>query len=199
MKTSGNYGGNTGTDTDAWANIGGAKHQGLELAMNGDLSNQFSFSTAYTYLRARYTDYHNLAMDLDGNPATTILTTFDVTGNTIPRTSAHNLNLMLNYLATKELKLSGEVNAKSSYYADDRNAIKVNGHATLNLLATYTRKIGSFDTNFFVRVDNVLDKQYYNTARASGDRNDDGAFNAEDLSITVNPGRVFTAGMSVKF
>ncbi|OHE19986.1 MAG: hypothetical protein A2540_10205 [Sulfurimonas sp. RIFOXYD2_FULL_37_8] len=99
----------------------------------------------------------------------------------------------------KALKLTTEINAKSDYYADDLNQIKIPGHATLNLLANYSNKVGGYAYSLFARVDNVFDKFYYGTARSSGDRNDDGVFNAEDLSITVSPGRVYTAGLSVKF
>jgi iron complex outermembrane recepter protein len=199
MKTSGNYGDSTSTYTDRWDNIGGARHKGLELSAVGGLSSSLKFNLAYTYLDAKYTSYHNYAIDLDGNPNTTVLSFFDVTGNYIPRTSKHNINLRIDYQALKELSFMAEVNAKSSYYADDLNQIKIKGHETLNLMATYQKKIAMFDTSFFFRVDNVFDKQYYNTARSSSDRNDDGVFDKEDLSITVNQGRTLTAGLSAKF
>ncbi|MCW8839253.1 MAG: TonB-dependent receptor, partial [Thiovulaceae bacterium] len=125
--------------------------------------------------------------------------TYDVTGNVIPRTSKHNINLNMNYMMTKNLSFMAEIYAKSKYYADDLNQIEIDGYENLNLMATYDRKISSFDTSFFVRIDNVLDDHYYNSARSSSDRNEDGVFNAEDLSITVNPGRILTAGLAAKF
>ena len=79
------------------------------------------------------------------------------------------------------------------------NKIEIAGQATLNLLANYVYKTDKSKWEFFARVDNVFDKFYYNTARSSGDANNDGVFNSEDLSITVNPGRVYTAGLSIKF
>ena len=199
MRTSGNYG-DTDT-TDMWDNIGGARHRGLELSTIGNVVEGVRFNMAYTYLDAKYTDYANYGMaygaDTRTAPAPIIVT--DVTGNEIPRTAAHTLNLILDYQATKEFALQAEMNMKSSYYADDLNEIEIDAHETLNLLATYKRKIGSFDTSFFARVDNVFDEQFYNSARTSSDRNEDGVFNAEDLSITVNPGRIITAGVSAKF
>jgi iron complex outermembrane receptor protein len=199
MKTSGNYG-DTDT-TDMWDNIGGARHRGLELSVVGNIIDSLSFNMAYTYLDATYTDYKNFGMSLGAgtwnSPAPVF--TYDVTGNTIPRTSKHNVNLIMNYKAMNNLTLMAEVNAKSKYYADDRNEIEINGHGTLNLMATYDRKMGMFETSFFVRADNIFDKQYYRSARAHGDRNEDAIFDAEDLSITVHPGRVLTAGLSAKF
>jgi iron complex outermembrane receptor protein len=109
------------------------------------------------------------------------------------------LNVLFDYKITPKLTLSPEINYKASYFADDLNQIKIDNVTTLNLLATYKTKLNSYDLTLFARVDNVFDKFYYNTARSSGDRNDDGAFNAEDLSITVNEGRKYTAGLALKF
>ncbi|EIF51941.1 MULTISPECIES: TonB-dependent receptor [Sulfurovum] len=199
MKTSGNYG-DTDTD-DMWDNIGGARHRGLELAVNGNLRKDLYFNLAYTYLDATYTDYDNYGMTLGADTwnAPAPVYYYDVTGNTIPRTSKHQLNVITNYQATDDLKLTAEVNARSHYYADDLNALEIEGHATLNLGVDYKATINKYDLNMFVRVDNVFDKQYYNSARSSSDRNEDGVFDHEDLSITVNPGRVINAGLSMKF
>jgi len=202
MKTSGNYG---STDaTDMWDNIGGARHRGFELSTMGNIIDSLSFNMAYTYLDAQYTDYKNFGITMGTDsyyptytPAPVVL--HDVTGNVIPRTSKHMLNMIVNYQVMKELGFMAELNAKSKYYADDLNNIEIAGHGTLNLMATYNRKMSMFDTSFFVRADNVFDKQYYTSARSHSDRNEDGVFDAEDLSITVNPGRVLTAGLSAKF
>ena len=204
MKTSGNYG-NANIDSDGdgevddmWDNVGGARHRGFELSTIGNIIDALSFNLAYTYLDAKYTDYHNNGIAL-GSGYTATVDVQDVTGNIIPRTSKHYVNLNLDYKATKDLSFMFELNAKSDYYGDDRNLIKIDAYETINLMATYAKKIASVDTSFFVRVDNVMDEHYYNSARSSSDRNEDGVLNAEDLSITVNPGRVLTAGLSAKF
>ncbi|NOQ32129.1 MAG: TonB-dependent receptor [Helicobacteraceae bacterium] len=199
MKTSGNYG---DTDTvDMWDNIGGATNRGLELSANSDIVEKLNLNVAYTYLDAKYTDYTNYGMALGrgtwDSPAA--VQVYDVTGNRIPRTSEHTVNVILDYQASKEIKMSTEVNAKSSYFADDLNQIEIPGYATLNLVGSYKIKIKEYDCNFFARVNNAFDKKYYQSARTSSDRNEDGFFNDEDLSITVAPGRVVSAGLSVKF
>lgn len=199
MKTSGNYGASTNGATDMWDNIGGARHQGLEMALNSNITDKFSFNLAYTFLDAKYTSYHNFSMDLDGNPNTVNLTTFDVTGNTIPRTSTHTINLILDYFIMPQWKFETEFVKKSSYYADDLNRLKIKGQEAVNLLTQYKMKRHGLDYSFFARVDNIFDNQYYNTARASGDRDGNGVFDKEDLSITVNQGRTFTFGLSMKF
>ncbi|MFT7824272.1 MAG: TonB-dependent receptor [Sulfurimonas sp.] len=196
MKTSGNYG-DTAT-TDMWDNIGGARHRGLELAVNGGITQSLSFNLAYTYLDATYTDYDNFGMTMGSGWSASVVTA-DVTGNDIPRTPKHQLNVITDYQATDHLKFTAEVNAKSKYYADDLNELEIGGHATLNLGVDYMMKVGGYDLGMFAKVTNVLDKQHYNSARSSGDRNEDGVFDYEDLSITVNPGRIFTCGLSMKF
>jgi iron complex outermembrane receptor protein len=89
--------------------------------------------------------------------------------------------------------------SSASYYADEINQEEISGHTVFNLLVNYDREIGNSTWSFFARVDNLFDKFYYNTARASGDGNDDGVYNEEDLSIVVNQGRTLSAGISIDF
>lgn len=205
MKTSGNYG---DTDSsDKWDNVGGAIHRGLELSSFAKASDSLSFNLAYTYLDAKYTKYDNFGITMGTDtydPITHTTTpapilTYDVTDNTIPRTPKHRINLVADYQATDKVKVSAEGNYKSEYYADDLNEIEIEGHSTLDLQADYKTKYGNNEVYVFAKVVNVFDKQYYSTARSSSDRNEDGVFDKEDLSITVNPGRTYTAGVTVNF
>jgi iron complex outermembrane receptor protein len=203
MKTAGNYGSADSTITDVWDNIGGAKHEGLELSMDSKINDKFSYNLAYTYLRAQYTKYENFGIFFDTNHNTRVnpgeVAYYDVTGNTIPRTSKHNVNFILNYQHNANVKVSTEYSRKSNYYADDLNKIRIEGQEAVNVLAEYKAKMNNVEYSLFARVDNLFDNQYYNTARASSDRDSNLVFDAEDLSITVNPGRVYTAGLSIKF
>ncbi len=203
MKTAGNYGEVDSTLTDIWDNIGGAKHEGFELAVNSKMNESFSYNLAYTYLNAKYTDYENFGIhfdaDGDGRIDTGEVEYTDVSGNYIPRTSQHTVNFILNYQYNSNMKLSTEYTKKSDYYADDLNTLKIKGQEAINLLAQYDAKNDSFEYSLFARVDNLLDNQYYNSARASSDRDANLIFDAEDISITVNQGRTYVAGLSVKF
>ena len=73
------------------------------------------------------------------------------------------------------------------------------GYEVVNLLARHSEKWKGYTFDLFARIDNVFDKFYFNTARSSGDRDYNFIYNQEDLSLTVNPGRVYTAGLSIKF
>ena len=98
------------------------------------------------------------------------------------------------------------------HYADEINRVEIDGYETFSLLVNYDRTFGKSDWAFFMRVDNLFDTDHYNTARGgTGDAQTvdsngdgiydtyDGVYNANDVSIVVNPGRSFTAGVSVSF
>jgi iron complex outermembrane recepter protein len=193
-------------------NIGGMRNKGLELSLHTDTQKTLFLDLAYSFIDAKFTQYDNFNLVLGNsygtyktasaftNPSTQYtIQHYNLTGNTIPRVPKHTLNLSLGYNVDEHLLFTTELNAKSSYYADEMNRIEIAGQATLNLLANYTYKWNGYTVDAFARVDNLFNKFYYNTARSSGDTNSDGVFNAEDLSITVNSGRVYTAGLSIKF
>ncbi|MFK5977215.1 MAG: TonB-dependent receptor [Sulfurovum sp.] len=192
MKTSGNYG-DTDT-TDMWANIGGARHTGLEFSVKGNLIEDLYMGVAYTYLDAKYTDYKAFGIDLGGT-----VQTFDVSDNSIPRTPKHRLNIMLDYKITPSLTLNTNIDLVSKYYADDLNRLEIEEHTTVDMGLSYTTKISKYEVSLFAKVENLFDKHYYNSARANDDRDENGVFDYQDLSITVNQGRFYSAGLSLKF
>jgi iron complex outermembrane receptor protein len=197
-------------------NIGDMRSRGLELSMLGQPSNRWSWDLAYTYLDSSYTQYDEFNLQTEpvggvcppgavavmgGFPSSVVncLTPYDNTGNQIPRTPNHHVNLAVNMMPASGWTVTAEMDAISDYYADEINQIKIDGHQVFNLLVNYDRKMAGANWNFFARVDNLFDKVYYNTARGSGDGNDDGVYDEEDLSLVVNQGRTFTAGMSASF
>ena len=186
---------------DQYQNIGGIRNRGLELAINSDPAERLAWDVAYTYLDTEFTRYDNFNLILGSRYARVpTVVSYDLTGNEVPRAPAHRLNLSLKWKATPKLLLTGEINAQSEYWADEMNTFEIDGHATFNLLANYDHEDGAGrHWSWFARVDNVFDRRYYNTARTSSDRNADGVYDAEDISMVVNPGRTFTAGLSVDF
>ncbi len=201
MSSIGQYTAATATNPQKYENIGGMRSKGLELSLQSDSKKTFSFDMAYTYLDSYFTQYDNFYLGLGSPyiPSTYTQVHYDLTGNTVPRTSKHTLNLTGNYNITSSTLLSAEFTAKSSYYADELNQLKMPGYEVINLLAKHSEKWGNTTFDVFVRIDNVFDKFYFNTARSSGDRDYNKIYNEEDLSLTVNPGRVYTAGLAVKF
>lgn len=209
-------GGQYSTSADSiYDNIGDMTSRGLELSVIGQPSKLWSWDLAYTYLDSSYTQYDEFnlqtapisntcpagATPVYRGPTNIIncLTPYDNTGNQVPRTPHHHINLALNLMPAPGWTMTAEMDSTSEYYADEINQEKIDGRTVFNLLVNYDHKGEDVDWSFFTRVDNLFDTFYYNTARASGDGNDDGVYDEEDLSLVVNQGRTFTAGVSVKF
>ena len=200
MATSGFYSAPS-SGKERYENIGGARTRGLELSLNTDRQRTVSANLAYSYLDSVYTSYdqYNLVYGSAWSP-TGFETFYGLDGNRVPRVPKHHLNLALNTRVNPELLLTVETDTISDYYADDLNRFRIAGHTVVNFLASYnTRLQGGSDMELFARIDNVLDRFYYNTARTTGDGNEDGIYDEEDMSIVVNQGRTFTVGMSMQF
>ena len=75
----------------------------------------------------------------------------------------------------KGFTLTGEMNAESSYFADELNWHKIGGRAVFDLVANYDFSVGPdnrFEFSVFGRIDNLLDRTYYNSVRGKGDSKD---------------------------
>jgi len=193
-KTNGTYYGNGELMYD---NVGDARNRGFELSLKGKAKEKLSYSVAYTYLDAYYTSHKPFKVDLaptyrdSGEDKT-----YDITENQLPRVPHHKLDIISTYKATSKLDIMTELYAQSKYYADETNFVEMPGYAKVNLKATYYQKK---NLEFFVKIDNVLDKQYYRTVYLFSDKSGDGTLDAEDASITVDPGRVYYAGLKYSF
>lgn len=197
LATSGLYSG-PGGGTSSFENIGDAMNNGLELSLKGKHSERLRWNVAYTYLDARFTRYDNFNLLL-WNGSAYVETPMDLAGNVIPRTPQHHLNINLAYQISDKLVLNGEMDSTSGYYADELNMVPIAGRTVVNTMLSYEDKRDEkHSTTWFIRIDNLFDTNYYNTARGFYDSNKDGVFDAEDISITVNQGRTFTIGMAMQ-
>ena len=192
--------------TDQYQNIGGMRNRGVELAVKTDQAQLFSMDLAYTLLDAKFTQYDNYNLLLGNRfsraPGASRIVAYNNSGNVVPRTSKHKLFLAARVKPFAGFTLTGEMNAQSSYFADEINQEKIGGHTLFDLVANYDFTTGANNGvkwSLFGRMDNVLDRTVYNTARGYYDSNGDFAYNAEDLSIVVNPGRRWTAGVTATF
>ncbi len=204
----------TGTGS-TYENIGDMRNRGLELSMFMQSNHNFSYEIAYTWLDAVYTSYNSFNLQTEpvantcpagatpvtgwGGLVSNCLTSYDNTGNDVPRVSDHHLNFKVNHQTTDNLLMTFEMDAISEYKADEINQVTIGGHTVFNLLLNYSKKIAKNQWSIFTRIDNLFDRNYYNTARGYRDANEDGFYNGEDLSIVVNPGRAITAGLTVDF
>ena len=201
-----------------YENIGQTTSYGLELALQTEKKHDLSFDFAYTYLVSKFGRYKDFYLAL-GNPYGTSVDSlgaltdptrqvyfehYDNSGNYVPRTPTHSVNFRTNWYATNHLTINAEVDYRGESYADEINQEKMPARTLFNLGLEYKTKakvVGGrpSDLSFFLKVDNVLDDQFYSIVRGTYDSNQDGAYNQEDLSINVDPGRVWMAGLKVKF
>jgi len=178
-------------DSDFYDNVGDARNQGVEVALKGKPLQNFSFNIAYTYLDAYYRSHNPFIIQLDSHDET-----YNITGNQLPRVPHHKIDCIVNFKPIQALNLMAEFYAQSNYYADETNLVKMPGYGKVNLRVDYDP---IKNLTLFAKVDNVTDNQYYRTVYLFKDANGDDKFDAEDATITVDPGRVFYAGVKYRF
>ncbi|WP_456393811.1 TonB-dependent receptor [Nitratifractor sp.] len=175
-------------------NVGDARSRGVELSLKSDRSRRFSFDLAYTYMDAYFRNHKPVKVAVGRS-----YEEYDISGNELPRTPHHRLDLTTFFKLTPSWTLITENYLQSNYYADDTNTVNVPGYGIMNLQLRYQTEFKNNPLEFYVRVDNLFDKQYYRTVYLFRDRNYDGVLDGEDASITVDPGRVFYAGIKYRF
>ncbi len=171
-------------EDEYYANVGDMRSRGFELSINSDKEEMISFDLAYTYLDAVFTKYNLTQSDL---------TKHDLSGNRVPRTSKHMLNLTVDYKPTPKLTISPEITTRSSYYADELNRYEQGGFSVLNLRTNYKY---NENMELFGSIDNLLDRTYYEFVNLSSSSMSN---DMEDATIRVAPSRAFYVGMRYKF
>lgn len=188
---------------EQYQNIGGVRNRGVELGVKTDSKLDWSGNLAYTYLDAKFTKNDTYYMAMGPRVGANNFTYTDLynnTGNVVPRTPKHKMNLSTRYRYSPALSFSAEMNTQSGMYADEVNLVWTGGRTLFNAMVNYDLKTErGMKWTAFARIDNLFDRLYYSTIRGGSDSNADSVYNAEDMSITVDPGRVWTAGLSLVF
>ncbi|MCK5110495.1 MAG: TonB-dependent receptor [Arcobacteraceae bacterium] len=171
-------------DEDAYYfNLGDLQSRGFELALQSDKKKEISYNLAYAHLNATYKKMTMLYNSVS----------VDISGNQVPRTSKHTVNLSVDYKPTDKLTISPEFIVKSSYFADDMNHYKQKGYKVANLKGTYKIKKG---LEAFARIDNLFNRNYYSFVHLS---NYETAKDMDDATIRVAAPRALYAGVRYKF
>ncbi|MDP2694317.1 MAG: TonB-dependent receptor, partial [Gallionella sp.] len=189
----------TFNEFEQYQNIGGVRNRGVELGVKTDSKLKWSGDLAYTYLDAKFTknDSYWMSMGVRGSLPSVL---YNNTGNVVPRTPTHKMNLSTRYRYSPAWSFSAEMNAQSGMFADEVNLVWVGGRTLFNAMANYEIKTEhGMKWSAFARIDNLFDRLYYSTIRGGSDGDGNGVYNAEDMSITVDPGRVWTAGLTLSF
>ena len=199
-------------------NIGTVMSRGIELALSTEVRHRLSFDLAYSFLQSRFRDYDNFYLAL-GNPYGALVTDpalftdpsrqvlfhhHDNSGNEVPRTPRHQANFRINWFPAASWKLNAEADYRGSSYADEINQERLPSRTLLNLGLAYETRLNSqgripVRLSTFVKIDNLLDESFYSTSRGTNDSDANGIYDAEDPSIVADPGRVWQAGVALKF
>jgi iron complex outermembrane receptor protein len=183
-------------EESGYDNVGDMRSRGLELEIHSDKSKRFSYDLAYTYLDAKFTSYF-ISQQLTENTAgwgssNAEYERADLSGNTVPRSSKHTINLSMNYKVTDSFIVTPEIFYRSSYYADEANEFKQDGYTVANLRMNYSY---SDSLEFFAKIDNLFDKNYYEFVTV----NSSALATMEDATIRVAEPRAYYFGLRYKF
>ena len=90
----------------------------------------------------------------------------DFSGNTMPSAPEHVGNVALGYAPDRldGLSVEAELVYLASYWLNDANTVKYDGHNLVNLRVNYETRS---DWQFFVRATNLLDTRWANSAQVS--------------------------------
>jgi iron complex outermembrane receptor protein len=160
--------------TNYFVQDGLQSHQGIELNVNGDISNDLSVVASFTAMNAELSK-------LEDESA--------LNGNRPPNVPKIQANVFFDY----RLPMVEDLNANLGvFHVGEREQSVQN---TLSL-PSYTRvdaglryQVNSIDTTFRLKVENILDKEYWLSAGAKG----------IDWGVTPGRGRTIVLSASVGF
>lgn len=128
-------------------NAGEIGHMGTELALGGALTPTIRLDTALSYSVQRYEDNRSANGDFSGKD--------------IPMAPRVLANTQLNWKPNPQLQMQLEWTRIGSYWLDDANTNRYNGHSLLNLRARY--RINE-SMALFARLNNLTDRRYAESA-----------------------------------
>lgn len=142
---------------------GKVRRAGVELGVSARAAGGFSLQTAFTYAHHRYREYvvdsvhygsPGASADYGGNSVVGVPElTYTVSGEVAPS--------FLRPLWTRVT-----VQGSSSYYADDANAVRVDGYKIVNVSVGFDRpvRLGGIGLRGFLAVNNLFDRPYIASA-----------------------------------
>lgn len=145
------------TTASTSTNAGKTLHRGIEIGINADIAKSLRLDIAYSYAKHTYEEWV-----VDPSVATA-----DYSGKemeTAPRAIA-NVRLTYAPVMMNGGNIGAEIVTLGNYWLNAANTQKYAGHDLLNLSASYPL---NRDWQAFVRLNNVTDKRYADSASLSG-------------------------------
>jgi len=174
-------------------NVGKTRRQGLDVGLNGIVS-KFRWNVGYSFVHATYRSPFAIANEVN---TSAVDDTIQVSsGDYLAGIPKHQFKFRGEYQALPNWVIGTNLVAFSSQYSfgnennkDQGEGAKVRGYTVVNLDTRY--KFADSGWQFFARVNNVFDKEYY-TAGMLGETffSANGAFQDgdDDRSFLVSPG-----------
>lgn len=132
---------------NTFVNAARTQREGAELAAE-TMSHGFEVYFAYTYTRARFAEFINFAG-------------VDLSNRRLPGVPAQSAYAEVNWRHSLSGFVTGlEARWVDKFYADDANSAAAPDYAVLNLHAGLRQRLGGWQLNEFLRIDNVLDERY---------------------------------------
>ncbi|MFC3151373.1 TonB-dependent receptor [Litoribrevibacter euphylliae] len=168
-------------------NAGETTHKGIEIALNGDLTEELKYGVAASYSKQEYKDFQYVYGYYSTGCFCYVQENLNFKGNDVGKAPRTMANVHLNYYPTYMPMASFELEWEhlGDYYTDETNTAKYSGHNLFNLRGEYEL---TEDTVIFGRVMNLFDKRYSTyTSNQVG-----------DSDISYRPGNPMTGVVGVR-
>ena len=139
-------------------NAGETTHQGIELSLAGNLSEEFSFATSGSYTEQTYDDFAYLFSCFTCTPVVRNQE-INFSGNDVgkaPKTLA-NISLKYEPISISKLFIEIELEHVGDYYTDETNENDYSGHELINLRSQFEV---NDQVQLYARLQNLTDKRY---------------------------------------
>ncbi|RKG40306.1 MULTISPECIES: TonB-dependent receptor [Acinetobacter] len=145
-------------DSNTSTNGGASKVDGIELGLNGNITDKWAVSAGYTYLDSESTKN---GVSCRG---TTCTDQTIYNGNQMPNVAKNSATLWTTYQVMPQLTLGAGAVAMDKVYGDLANTKYVNGYVRYDAMARYNV---NKNVDLQLNVNNLSDKRYFTKAYAS--------------------------------
>lgn len=130
-------------------NAGETHHQGIEISLGGDVTDEWGFNVAFSYTQQTYEDFSYISG----------ATTLNYAGNDIMQAPKTMGNAVVSYQPDwlRPLRLEAEIEHLGRYYLDQTNTDTYGGHNIINLRGSYQL---SEKWEVYSRLENLTNKRY---------------------------------------
>ncbi len=127
---------------------GEARSRGLEVDVQGALTDKLALMASYAYIDAKMISNPN--NDLNG-----------LSGKTLANVPRNSGSLWLRYALNKAWHVGGGVFAQGARWGNTTNTFVLPGYARVDAMTSYDFDIGSHAASVQLNVNNVFDRKYY--------------------------------------